>query len=311
MNERDRFLGSSALILVTLFWGLSFPLVGGAVEGRSLPEFLLFLTLRFSIASLAFAPVFPALLRALSMPGGRGSRPWLDALWIGVLFFFGFVLQTWGLAHTTPSRSAFVTVMSVPMVPFVAALWQRRPISRKHVGASSIALLGVALVLAPDGTPKPNLGDALTFLSAIFFALTLVWIERAARRSPVVILAFGQVFAMALLSALALPLVSLGSDIELALWPGLLQAALLTGVLCTTLGLGLMTWGQARVSAETAAILFALEPIWAAVFEMLLSDYRLNLLQWSGGLVVCAAVAVSARLKEPPASRQPGAVSAR
>jgi drug/metabolite transporter (DMT)-like permease len=77
-------------------------------------------------------------------------------------------------------------------------------------------------------------------------------------------------------------------------WPELLPAIAVTGILCTSIALGLVTWGQARLRAEAVAILFALEPLWAALFEWLWTGSGLRPIQWAGGLLVMGAVCLSA-----------------
>lgn len=298
--------GALALVLVTALWGISFPLVGGVMAGRPPALLLVFLFLRFSLASAAFLPLAPRIVAAAR---GHGARPWLDAAGLGVLLLFGFALQTLGLVDTTPSRSAFITMMSVLLVPFIAALWHRRAPSRTHVLGCLVAFVGLGFVLSPGGELAPNRGDWLTLACAVLFAVHIVALERATRRSPALLVAFGQIAAVALLAGgLALAL-----DWEWpAHWEGLGVAVGVTGLVCTTLALGLMAWGQARVPAEVAAVIFALEPIFAALFEFLWLGSGLSGGQWVAGLCVVATVAWAARAPLPAGptrapSRCPGA----
>jgi drug/metabolite transporter (DMT)-like permease len=287
---RERTRGVLALVAVTALWGVSFPLVGEAVAGRSPGQVLYFLFLRFGLATLSFLPITRAVVRKAR---GKGFRPWGLSLTIGALFFVAFLLQSLGLQHTDPSRSAFVTVLSVPMVPFLAALVHRRRPSRVHQWSSLVATGGIALVLAPGGRLEPNLGDWLTLASAFVFAVEILLLEYVTRRAPTLIVTVGQIAGVALFAALALACVPFELPES---WPGLWQGVLVTGLVCTTLALGGMTWGQARVGAEVAAVIFALEPIFAALFVWVLGGAGLGPLQSAGGLVVFAAVAWSARV---------------
>ena len=300
----DARRGALALVLVTALWGISFPLVGQAVSGRAPGQILAFLALRFGLATIAFLPVARPILRASR---GRGVRPWLDALLVGALLFGGFGLQTLGLVHTTPGRSAFITMVSVLLVPFVAAAWHRRRPSRAHVLGCVGAFVGLAFVMSPGGEFRPNVGDLLTFGCAGLFGLHVVAIERVTRRSPTFVIAFGQIAAVGVLSALALPFVPLEWPAE---WPGLWLAVVVTGLVCTTLALGLMVWGQARVPAEVAAVIFALEPIWAALFELAWLGTGLGALQWVAGGVVVASVVLASRAPVPGEPRPPAAGAA-
>ena len=286
----DRSRGVFALVLTTALWGISFPLVGDVVEGRSQGQLLLFLFLRFSLATLAFLPLAGVLRDATR---SAGARAWLLSLGVGALLFVGFYLQTWGLKYTTAGRSAFLTVLSVPMVPLFAALWHRRRPSPVHLGASLVATLGIGLVLAPGGSLEPNLGDGLTLLSACAFALEILLLEAVTRRAPTSIVAVGQIAGVALIAGLALLVVPFEIPES---WPGLTRGVVVTGLLCTTFALGLMTWGQARVRAEVAAVIFALEPIFASGFEWGVYGVGLGPWQLAGAGVVFASVVWAARI---------------
>jgi len=285
----ERGAGIAALVGVTALWGISFPLVEDVVAGRGLGEILYFLFLRFGVATLAFLPVAGRLARASRV---GGLRAWGLALFIGLLFFCGFYLQSWGLKHTDASRSAFVTVLSVPMVPLLAAALARRAPSRRHLIGSLAATAGIALVLAPGGEIAPNRGDWLTLASASFFAVEIVALGYVARRAPVIVVAVGQILGVALIAGLGLLVLGVETPAE---WPGLGRGVWITGLLCTTLALGAMTWGQARVRPEMAAVIFALEPVFASLFVWLLGDRGLGPWQAVGGLVVFLSVAWTAR----------------
>lgn len=285
-----RNAGVFALVLVAALWGVSFPLVEVAVAGKTHGQMLLFLFLRFALASILLLPFVGALRRTSA---GKGLRPWMFGFSLSVLFFVGFYLQTWGLRHTDASRSAFVTVLNVPMVPFLAAFVGRRAPSRVHVIGSLVAIFGIALVLAPGGTLAPNRGDWLTLGSAIVFAVEIVVLAYATRRAPFLILVFGQIVGVALIAGLVLPF----ADLELpAEWPGLVPGIVVTGIFCTALALAGMTWGQARVSPEVAAVIFALEPVFAVLFVWFLAGEGLGPLQAVGGVIVLVAVVCTARV---------------
>lgn len=286
---RERAAGVGVLVLVTALWGVSFPLIEEAVAGRTHGQILYFLFLRFGLASLMFLPLANSVRKSAR---GHGLRPWLYALGIGVLFFVGFYLQSWGLKYTDASRSAFVTVLSVPMVPFLAAIAARRRPRALHVVASLVATLGIGLVLAPGGELAPNRGDWLTLASAFVFALEIVVLSYVARRAPTLVIVVGQIAGVALVAGVALLFVPFEIPSE---WPGLARGVVVTGFFCTTLALGGMTWGQARVRAEAAAVIFALEPVFASLFVWIYQSRGLGPLQAVGGAIVFLAVAYSAR----------------
>ncbi len=289
-GERGR--GILVLISITALWGISFPLVGEVVDGRTQGQVLYFLFLRFGLASLGFLPIARPLWRATKR---AGLGAWAVAILVGCVLFCGFYLQTWGLQHTSASRCAFITMLSVPMVPLLAAIQHRRAPSKVMMIGAGLATIGTGLVLAPQGALQPNFGDALTLGSAFFFALEILLLEWATRRAPTSIIAAGQILGVALLAGLACLVVPFDLPDQ---WPGLATGVLVTGLVCTTLALGGMTWGQARVKAEVAAVIFTLEPIFASLFVWLYLGVAMTPLQILGGTIVFGSVAWATRAQE-------------
>lgn len=298
---RDERSGALMLVLTTVLWAISFPLIGGIMEDDPDANEFVFLSMRFTLATVAFLPIAPLVVRQAS---GRGFAPWGLGLVVGGLLFLGYWTQTVGLKYTTPGRSAFVTMLSVPMVPLLAAVFQRKRPSMVHVAGGLIAVAGVGLVLAPSGSLSPNRGDVWTLVCAVVFALEILAMAYAARRAPSAVLTVATIGAVMLFSLLGW---SVAEGTTPRFTTEYWVAVGVTGVVCTTLAIGFMTWAQGRISAEAAAMIFALEPVFAGVFEYLLFGKGMNALQWTGGAVVVAAVAWSARAEtEDPA---PGAGS--
>ena len=302
---RDERNGSLVLVLTTLLWAISFPLIGGIVDDDPNENEFVFLALRFTLATLAFAPIARTVVRQAS---GRGLVPWAHGAIVGTLLFLGYWTQTVGLKYTTPSRSAFVTMLSVPLVPLLAALVRGRRPSPAHLIGGVVAVAGVGIVLAPSGSVSPNVGDLWTLVCAVVFAVEILVMAHYARRNGAAVLVVATIGTVMLLSIGGWVLK--GNLIPLVLpdYAGVVVpkftaefwiAVAVTGVVCTTLAIGGMTWAQGRISPEAAAMIFALEPVFAGVFEHLLFGKGMVPIQWAGGAVVVAAVAWTARVPVP------------
>ena len=292
MTQSERG-GVPMLVLVTALWAVSFPLIGGIMEDNADENEFVFLALRFALATAALAPIAPVIRRQAL---GRGLLPWIFGAILGVLLFFGYWTQTVGLKYTTPSRSAFVTMLSVPLVPILAALMFRRRPSMVHLAGSALAVGGVGLVLAPGGAFEPNRGDWWTLACAAVFAVEILLMASFARRAPAAVLTFAMIGTVMLCSFIGLGITDgARPTFDTEFW----IAVGVTGIVCTTLAMGGMTWAQGRISAETAAIVFALEPVFASVFEYLYLGEGMNRLQWGGGAIVVLAVAWTARAPVP------------
>ena len=110
----SRWQADLALAGTALIWGSTFVVVKEALAGIST---VLFLTLRLGLAALALAIAFrlrPGGLRPFRESVGRGALA-------GLFLFGGFLLQTMGLRYTSPSKSAFLTGLSIVMVPLLGS----------------------------------------------------------------------------------------------------------------------------------------------------------------------------------------------
>lgn len=256
-----------ALFVVSLVWGSTFVAVKSGLEDTS-P--LLFAALRFSLASLASLPLVRGGLRAAWKPG----------LPLGLTMAVAYSTQTIGLEITTPARSAFVTGLNIALVPFWAMLLLRQ---RAHILSAvglAVAIPGLWLLTSPGSGPGWNAGDSWTLVTAAGFALHLVLIQRLAPHHAPGALLFTQLVVTA---AVCLPAAFLLETPRLAVTPRLGIAlgitALLAGVGTTWLQLKF----QPRVDATRAALIYATEPVFAAIFSLFLFGEMLPGLAWAGG----------------------------
>ena len=269
-------LGVLTLVAITVVWGTTFVVVKGSLE--TIPVSLL-LALRFSLAAAAFSFV------------RFDRRAVVPALWLGVLAFAGFATQTMGLSITTASRSAFITGLSVVFTPMVAALWFRQRVAPRVVVASAVAVAGLALLTLRGGDGGGlNAGDVWTLGTALAYALYIVYLGQVAGRASVSALAGMQHLPMAALAWLwAAP--ELGALAHVP--PQTYLAIAYLALVATALVALLQVAAQRVVPASVAAIVFVLEPVFAALFAWWLVNETLGPAGWAGGLLVVLAMLVA------------------
>ena len=84
----------------------------------------------------------------------------------------------------------------------------------------------------------------------------------------------------------------------LAFTPRLLLAILWMGIVASVVTTLVQTWAQARMPAVHAAVIFALEPVFTAVFAAVTLGERLSAREaWGGGLVLLGIVVSELRLR--------------
>ncbi|MDQ2669400.1 MAG: DMT family transporter [Gemmatimonadota bacterium] len=273
----------AGLVLVTAVWGAAFTVIKAALVYTS-PMVLL--ACRFSLAMLLMAFAVRGLSRRDVAAGAL----------VGLLFFGGFVFQTNGLAYTTPSRSAFITALSVPFTPLIVLLAHRQLPSRALIGGVALALLGTWLLTDPGGGGL-NRGDLLTVASAALFAGQIVAGGHFVRTVSPRRLLLVEITLTALLSLSAAPLV----DRPMRLEPTLPLAAALAFLSVSAVG---TFWYQLRaqqvVSPSETALVFSLEPVFAALVSWVVIGETLGVVQWLGGTLILGAMMVVVLTGRPP-----------
>ncbi|MDB4964332.1 MAG: hypothetical protein JWN44_21 [Myxococcales bacterium] len=260
------------LVGVTILWGSTFIVTKDIV--REAPP-MLYLVFRFGLAAV--------LLLALYGRRINNRRLLVDGVILGVLNSLGLILQVLGQVFTTASKSAFITSLNTPLVPLVSyALYRLRP-STPQLVAVLLATLGLMLLTYPVGGARWNAGDLYTVGCAAIYAFTIVQIARRAPRhdarplTAVQIAAAAATFVVALgvaqlcihtIAPPSLPQFALLEARPLVVTPRLVVEGLYMALFCTVLTFGLQTWAMARMSATHAAVVFALEPVFATAMAV-------------------------------------------
>ena len=271
-----------ALVAVTAVWGLTFVQVKDAI---ALYPLLAFLALRFGIATAALA--VPGLTRVRRL----GRRGWVAASFAGLLLAGGYWLQTEGLARTSVSSAGFVTGMYVVLTPLLALALFRLRVGRAGWIGVGLATGGLALLSGVDaGSPG---GDLLVLAGAAVYSLQIVLMERYAPLYDVLAFTLVEMLAaFAALGLLAIPVYEVPRG--WTVW----GALLVTGLFASALAFLIQTWAQRRTSATRTALVFTLEPVWAALFGYTLAGDRLGAVGWAG----CAVIMSGILLAEPAAA---------
>lgn len=272
-----------ALSSLTLIWGSTFLLVQQAVAEVST---LLFLVLRFGLAALALWLVYA---RKIKREGIRGG------LLAGALLFAAYFFQTEGLRFTTASKSAFLTGLSIPLVPLASSLVYRTRPRAVEVAGIVISTFGMVLMTLPSGSFAVNRGDLLSFFCAVAFALHMVVVAHYSPISGFETMAVLQVTASAVLSLLTF---AWAEPLRIHFTWSVAGAVLVTGLLATAFGFTVMAWAQKYTTATRSALIFSLEPVVAWGTSWLLLGERLPVRGQVGAAVILSGILlVEVRLK--------------
>jgi drug/metabolite transporter (DMT)-like permease len=289
-RSRTELLAFLALLAMTAAWGSTFFLIKDVVTRIPVADLLV---TRFAIATLALA--------LIAAPRLHLSRPVLAyAALLGLLYGSAQILQTAGLAHTAASVSGFVTGLYVVVTPLLTALILRRRIPRLTWLAAVLATVGLG-VLALRGLAL-GYGELLTLVSAVIYAGHIVALGRFSTPETTLSLSLVQLIVITLVSAVAAlwPTAGTGGGIQLPNNAGDWLIVLYLALVASALTMVLQTWAQAHIEPSRAAVIMAMEPVWAAAFAVALGGETITLRMIIGGLAIVSAMYL---VERPPGRR--------
>jgi len=265
-----------ALILTTLIWGATFPATKAALA--QIPPFS-FMFFRFLLGALLAVGVYLAM-------GGRlrADRELLRMSGIATIFLFlGYVTQTIGLQTTTASNSAFITVLYVIFVP----IFLRRFEGRTWFSAA-LALTGLWFLVHPS--LEMNVGDLWTLACAVTFAAHIACMEAYSRRGEAALFFLWQMILVTLLLG---PTILLEGPTAAQIAPtGILLVGLgVTGGLATG-AFAVQVWVQRVLPAQQVALIFSLEPAFAAWLSWYFLGEQMSADGWIGSALILAGVII-------------------
>ena len=276
----SRTLAILGLVLVTFIWGATFVMVKDALNDI---DPYLFAGFRFGIATLLsfFLLKKNDSLSSLEIVGG---------LYCGIFLFAGYAFQNYGLMLTSPSRSAFITSVSVILVPLIQVVFLKREIKNKLWMSIAIATIGLYMLLNP-GNEKINLGDIITFGCAMSFAIHILFQDQYVNQKIRINNFF--FFQSLVVTILSFLFNGVFESNTAQFSYSAINALAITGFLATFISFLIMIWAQKILSPSETALIFSLEPVFAAMISFLVVGEVLGYIGWIGGLLVVVGVTLS------------------
>ena len=237
------------IVVCALAWGFSFFLMKDVTA--EFPVFWLLL-IRFGLAALIMLAVFHRRIRASLNAGVIRT-----GVVLGVFYGLAYVFQTFGIVYTTPGKNAFLTGVYCVLVPFCAwALGRGRP-KRTSLIAAFVSLVGMGLVMLDNGLPL-NVGDLLTLVGAVFYALEMVIVAAEGRDKDVWALTFWQFLTIAVIVAVGAAVTERPPALSLFTPKNVVSLAFLV-VVCSFATLAVLNYALTKVDPAAGSLLSSLE----------------------------------------------------
>lgn len=250
-------MGRLALLLCAMIWGTSFVVLKNALNSVGT---MWVLSIRFTVSALLLFLAAGRRVKHISRRCVQGG------MLMGLCLALAYIVQTYGLVYTTPSKNAFLTATYCVLTPFMAWwIYKRRP-GLANVIAAFLCITGIGFVSLNEGLGNINIGDILTLLCGIFYSLQIIVLEHYKDSGEAVTISAVQFAASAVIcwvGALLFeaPPVKVSADA----W---MEIAYLS-VVCTAVCFFLQAWGMQYTSSSVAAMIMTLESVFGVLTSVL------------------------------------------
>jgi len=270
------------LLSVAIVWGVTFLMVQDAINTTPVYAFLFF---RFALASILMFFI------AFKFFNQINKKTILFGILLGVFLFSAFATQTFGLIYTKSSIVAFITGLNVIFVPFLVYFFFKEHLKINVLIATFIAVFGLYF-LTMSGELTIGKGEFLTLICALFFALQIIYTGKFSKEVNVFLLVLFQLITVTILSlifSLTLDNVTFNLNYDYAFF----KAVIITAVFATVYAFLIQTYMQQFTNATKTAIIFAMEPVSAAIFAFLSVGELLTPLQINGAILIFIATIIA------------------
>ncbi len=287
-------LQADALLLGTaLIWGLAFVFQSTAMDHVGPITFVFG---RFIIATLAILPIWFLMEKPTQVFSSHGADK--EAFKLGIIMAVGMLLQQIGLLYTTVGRAGFLTALYIVFVPLLGLFMGSKTQWPTWMGVG-LSVIGLYF-LSRINTNAFFIGDGLMLLSAITWALHVIFTGRVANRISIFRLMFLQFAVVSLISGLAMLI------FEYWDWDAVKAASesfLFVGVVSSCIGFSLLVLGMRTAPASHTALILSFEALFAALAGWWILNQHLTSAELLGcGFILLAGLVSQVRLFIKPKS---------
>ena len=264
-----------ALLGVTVLWGGTFiwmqqSLNAAAAALPNIPEddvVVFFVMMRFILAAIVLVAIIPR-----ARAGFAKSEVWKGGAWLGLIVWGGFLLQMLGLTEVTPAVSAFLTSLYVVFTALIGVALGRQKLTGFAILGVLLATFGAGWI---SGPPQLNfgVGEWLTVGCAFLFGAHIIVTDRVTKIVDPIEVTATMIVTVAALSTVVYLIVAFDTISDFIRLMGnldFLVPLLCCAILGSLVALLVLNMYQKEVTPVRAAILYALEPVWAMLGSLLL-----------------------------------------
>lgn len=267
------------LMLVTLSWGVSYLMMAICLEEIG-P-----LTLNSYRFLIAF---FVALLIAFPKLKNVNKVTLKYSAMIGGALTLVYIGATYGVMYTSLSNAGFLCALTVIITPVLTFFIKKEQPNKKLVLVLLMCLTGIGLMTL-NNQLKPALGDILCIMCAFAYAIDLMMADTAVHKEEVNAFQLG-VYQLGFTGLYMFVLALFLETPVLPSKPGIWASMLFLAIFCTGVAFIVQVVAQQYTSATHVGVIFALEPVFAAVAAYFFAGERLMPRAYIGAILMLAGI---------------------
>ena len=286
-SKKLNLLGIFLLFSATIVWGTSFFILKETIE--QVPAFYV-ISIRFLIAGIGLGLIFWKKIRAIN------KKTFWRGVLIGAVLAAAYATQTIGLKYTSPGKNAFLTSSYCIMCPFIVWLFYKDRPKLYHIISATLCLVGIGFVcLSGISEGISFLGDGLTLVAAVFFALQIIFIDRYQNEGyDSIQMLVVEVITVGILIMILSIIFELPQGISnFALNGEQIGKILYLTVVCTLYAQFALIFGQMFTTVNEASIILCLESVFGTLFSIIFTGEYLSVPVIIGFVIIFVAMLIS------------------
>lgn len=284
-------LASGGLILTAAIWGFAFVVVKDSVD--TIPPVYM-VSIRYTIAAVLLGFVLIPQFKKLN------RYYWIHGAVTGLMLALGYITQTIGCKYTTAGKNAFLTTIYVILIPLISwPLNKKRPHFVVFLSAV-MALVGIGLLALRNegGVLGFNVGDILTLICGLFYALHIIFTAKFSQNKNPVILTWIQFIVAAVFSWAVSPLIDGSFSVALLKSSRVFFSMLYLGIFSSLVAFLLQNICLKYMESSLASLFLSLESVFGVIFSTIFLRERMTLVMIIGCVLIFAAITIADQFHE-------------
>ena len=248
--------GDFMLLVVAAFWGATYLVVKDLGNAGSIGGMM---AIRFVIAAVGLWIYW------LYKRDKFQKQEWFMGIAFGLSQTVVLNLEAWSVHITSATNGGLIIALAIITVPILESAWRKNWLPYKFFIATSVAVIGLALLIMGNGFVQPNIGDLFMFIAMVLRTFHFVILGRLTQGksySPVnLTTVMVSTSGMIMLLLNPVEAVNTALNYNAGNWTSMLFLSLL----CTSFAFIGMNWAVKHTSASRASLLLGTEPVWSTI----------------------------------------------